>query len=134
MFVSACVPDKVTTEESMLSVTLPLVPPPVRPVPATTAVMSPWGMAGKVIRLPSPLIYSAAVPLKLKSKEPDVVMGLLAIAIAPPVIVAPTLVTVPPGLEELMVIVSVVSSAVMVTLAPATKVKVSSLMLAIMVD
>ena len=36
------------------NVTVPLVPPPLIPVPAVTPVMSPWGMLGKTVKLPSP--------------------------------------------------------------------------------
>jgi hypothetical protein len=41
LLVRVWLPVKVATVESMLRVTLPEVPPPDRPVPAVTAVMSP---------------------------------------------------------------------------------------------
>ena len=77
------------------NVTLPEVPPPLIPVPATTAVISPCGILGNDTKSPSPLTYSEELPCHTPVIVPEVVILLEATFKAVPSVLKFTLVTVP---------------------------------------
>ena len=94
--VNVCVAAKVATVESIFNVTAPEVPPPVKPVPAVTPVMSPCGIVGNVVKLPAPFIYCALVPPTAISTDGFTAASLpILTANALPPCVAATEVTVP---------------------------------------
>ena len=55
--VLAPLPVTLAKSEVLFKVTAPLVPPPDKSVPAVTAVISPCGIVGKVVKSPAPFIY-----------------------------------------------------------------------------